>query len=144
MILYRSIGVYELERVLVAEETIHGHYNNATEPQNTDTHKYVICCHLTPFRWRDKNHKFDLILDIPDERVLNQYDGTYYVSKNVVKTRIWTGRRGCEEITLPEAVISEYSVADIKEVSGLGYFANWYYRDAIEPAIKKYGIKVVA
>ena len=140
MRLYRSVGDVEFNK-LMQELPILGLYNNSLEPQNTDNNDNVICCSATEFKIHDKRHKFDLILEIPEDRILNIYKGTYYVSKETLKTHVWSGRRGNSTLLIPEVVIKGYTIKDVVFVETcMRYADHWFYSN-VQPILKKYHIE---
>lgn len=139
MRLYRSIGEKEL-RKLLREIKIRGMYDCAFESQNKTKLNNVICTFTQDFRWKDKDHLFYIIMEIPNDRIIEINKSTYYVSKDTIKNRIWSGRDGQEILKMEEAYLDEYGIDDIVTIKGINYYANWYINEYIKPISEKYGI----
>ena len=139
MRLYRSIGEKEL-RKLLREIKIRGMYDCAFESQNKTKLNNVICTFTQDFRWKDKDHLFYIIMEIPNDRIIEINKSTYYVSKDAIKNRIWSGRDGQEILKIEEAYLDEYSIDDVVAIKGIKHYANWYIEENIKPVAEKYGI----
>lgn len=139
MRLYRSIGKTELQKLL-REVRVRGMYDCAFESQNKTKLNNVICTFTQDFRWKDKDHLFYIIMEIPDERIIEKNEATYYVSKDAIKNRIWSGRDGQEILKMEEAYLDEYSIDDVVAIKGIKHYANWYIEEHIKPISEKYGI----
>lgn len=140
MILYRSIGEKELNKLL-REVTVRGMYDCHTEGQNSVSCDNVVCCFTDKFRWKDKDHLFFLTLEIPEEDCIFG-KGHYWISKQAIKEKVWTGREGSENFEIKEAYIDHYGIQNVKEIDGLDHYAKWYIEEQIKPIAKKYNIKV--
>ena len=139
MKLYRSIGEKELQKLL-REVRVRGMYDCAFESQNKTELNNVICTFTQDFRWKDKDHIFYIIMEIPNDRIIEINKSTYYVSKDAIKNRIWSGRDGQEILKMEEAYLDEYGIDDIVTIKGINHYANWYIEENIKPVAEKYGI----
>lgn len=141
MILFRSIGLDEFSR-LFDEQTIHGKFDCSQEKNNSSNCKNVICCFSKKFYWKDKRHKFLLELDIDRDEIKSYGQGTYAISEQCKKSRIWTGRTGKERICLDEVYIKHYSIQNVKKIYLGYYFANWYL-ETLKPQLDKFHIETI-
>lgn len=123
MKLYRSIGEDELGSILKGS-IVQGRYNCKTEHQNSTNEENTCCFFVDEVRWRDKQHQFVIVVDIPIE-CLSFGIGKYWASKEMKNTKTWTGRNGSELYKIREAYISSYSIVDVKEIYLFGHFAKW-------------------
>ena len=140
MLLYRSIGEKELFSLLRGE-VIQGRYNCNTEVQTTSKEKNVCCFYVDLFRWKDSQHKFLIVVDIP-EKYLSFGIGEYWASNETRKTKTWTGRNGSELYKIREAYVYSYSIKDVKELYLFNHFATWVVDEKISPICDKYKIKL--
>lgn len=140
MKLYRSISEKELTKLL-REVDVRGQYDCAFEAQ-TESNLNNVCCFFTEdFRWDDNEHIFYLEIEVPDDRILEKSKARYWVPKNVLKTRVWTGRRGDELLEIEEAYLDSYNVADVKKIIGIHRkYAKWWYEKLV-PLFEKYKIE---
>ena len=134
MKLYRSIGEKEFLD-LIGGKTIIGRYCCKTEPQNTCDEENVCCFFVDELLWQDTNHKFLIVVDIPQE-YLSFGIGKYYASKNLRKTKTWSGRNGGENYKIREAYVSSYSLEDVKEIFLFNHFANHFVETIKNKLIK--------
>ena len=142
MRLYRSINDKELNKLL-REVKVRGMYDCQFESQNDSKLNNVICTFTQDFRWKDKEHTFYIVLDIPMNRILERCKAEYYLSKEAIKNRLWSGRDGQEILKMEEAYLDEYGIDDIVTIKGINHYANWYIEENIKPVAEKYGIILV-
>lgn len=133
MKLYRTIGKKELMNLLQGYP-IHGMYpSGCIDGSDCKMEKRsVVCFYTEPFHWSDKEHKYIIVCDIPDEE-LTFGTAKYMVSKDTIKTRKWSGRNGSESLLLNEAYIDTYTIKNVKKVYLHGHFADWYIEEHIKP-----------
>ena len=139
MKLYRSINEKELQKLLRGVN-VRGMYDCAFESQNETKLNNVICTFTKDFRWKDKDHLFYIIMEIPDNRIIERNKATYYVSKDTIKNMVWSGRDGQESFEIEEAYLDNYSIDDVLLVKGMSHYANRYINEQIKPVTEKYGI----
>lgn len=120
MRLYRSIGENEL-KTLLKKCPVVGKYHCSTEMQNTCGLQNAVCFFVDEFHWSDTNHKFVVVVDIPNT-LLEFGVGTYYAPKSLKNTKVWTGRTGEYVYGIREAYIDSYSLSDVVEI----YLFNYY------------------
>lgn len=139
MLLYRSIGQTELKKI-INEIPVRGIYDCELEPQTTCDKNNVICLFTQPFKWTDKAHTFHLTLDIPDSEITFG-KAYYYMSKNAVKTKQWSGRYGEECVTFDEAYIDQYTIDNVLQIEGIcAAYAKWYI-DTFRHTLEKHNIR---
>ena len=111
MILYRNIGQTELAK-LMSGKTIYG------QCTNKKTKTPVVCFYNTPFLWKDSSHQYLITIQIAenDPRIQQQTEGIYHVSENFDFSKAWNENTGNKEIRVPEILLVEYSVADIRSI----------------------------
>ena len=139
MRLYRSIGEKELQKLL-REIRVRGMFDCEFESQNKTKLNNVICTFTKDFRWKDKEHIFYIIMEIPDERIIEKNEAIYYVSKEAIKSKVWSGRDGQEIYKIEEAYLDSYDINDIVTIKGINHYASWYINERIKPISEKYGI----
>lgn len=139
MRLYRSVNDKELKK-LIRGVKVRGMYDCMFESQNKTKLNNVICTFTQDFRWKDKDHIFYIIMEIPNDRIIEINKATYYVSKDTIKNRIWSGREGAEILKLEEAYLDEYGIDDVVAIKGINRYAKWYINEQIKPVAEKYGI----
>lgn len=120
MRLYRSIGENELNTLLKKCPVV-GKYHCSTERQNTCSLQNAVCFFVDQFHWSDVNHKFVVVVDIPNT-LLEFGVGTYYAPKSLKNTKVWTGKTGEYVYGIREAYIDNYSLNDVVEI----YLFNYY------------------
>lgn len=141
MLIYRSIGERELFQLLNGN-IIYGQYDCSAEKQNSSKKTNAICCFVEKYFWKDSKHKFFVILDIPNNQI-ELGKGIYYASKNLSKTKIWSGRKGNTVYEIQEAYIDKYSYKNVCTIYLGNYYANWYMNKHILPKIEKYNLNVI-
>lgn len=141
MLLYRSIGEKELFKLLDGD-IIYGQYNCSKEIQNSSKKTNAICCFVEKYFWSDSKHKFFVILDIPNNQI-ELGNGFYDASKNLSKTKIWSGRRGNTTYTIQEAYIDEYSYKNVRTIYLGNYFTKRRMKEYVLPKLEKYNINVI-
>lgn len=123
MKLYRTIGEGELFKIL-NNSKIEGQYNCSSEKQNDVSCDNVVCFYLDEnFKWKDSRHKFEIVINVND---FQKGEGVYYVSDSVIKTGIWSGRRGKQTLKVKEAYIKEYNASMVCEIRLCDHFNNSY------------------
>ena len=139
MKLYRSINEKELQKLLRGV-SVRGMYDCAFESQNETKLNNVICTFTKDFRWKDKDHLFYIIMEIPDDHIIERNKATYYVSKDTIKNMVWSGRDGQESFEIEEAYLDNYNIDDVLLIKGMNHYAKWYINEQIKPVTEKYGI----
>lgn len=132
MIVYRSIGSKELYQLFSGSGKINGMYNCSKEKQNTSNIGNACCFFIDNVRWYDKNHRFFLVLDIPEE-YLEFGIGEYYAGSSLAKTNVWSGRKGNTLYKIREAYSTHYNISNIKEIHVDGYFSKDYTLNKLLP-----------
>lgn len=141
MIGYRSIGVSEFNMLVKAQNPIYGKQCwKGFDYNSCDVDYGVVCFFQEPYRWKDKQHLFDIQVELKDP-ILGT--GKYMAAKSFGETRVWTGREGKTEYILPEAYVRCYFPEQIKSIDIHGVYTNWFVREKIIPFCKKYGVKLL-
>lgn len=116
MLLHRSMNETEF-RTLLSGKPVIGRYNVKNQMQSSfEEEGLYVCFFEDDYWWIDANHKICAIVDIPEEK-LGKGFGTYFASKNMAKTHIWSGRRGSELYLLNECYAKSYSIEDVVSIS---------------------------
>lgn len=140
MLGYRSIGREELDMLLLARNPIYGKRCWATaewiEVKNPPNYG-IVCFFEENYKWHDKEHKFDIIVDLKDPI---HGHGVYMASKNLTNTKIWTGRYGKTKHRIPELYVRSYCLEDVKSINCNGYFNN-SHSEYLENICKAYDIE---
>ena len=121
MRLYRSIGSEELKALFNIKCPIIGKYHCSNENQNTSNLQNAVCFFVDEIRWKDSDHEFLVVVDIPTTK-LEFGIGTYYAAKSLKDTQIWTGRSGGYAYGLREAYAENYSIKDVVELYIFNHF----------------------
>lgn len=136
MLLHRSLGLGEFYSLINGEKIL-GKYNLKKEAQNSYSKDGLFVCFFEDDYWwiGGSEHSICVIVDIPESR-LKKGTGTYWASKNMAKTHIWSGRRGDELYELKERYAPYYSLKDVKSISlpDFAEHALTHYREILSQA----------
>lgn len=137
---YRSIGESELKFLLFSNNPVYGQRiwsNIVGSGCHVNTYG-TVCFFLEPYKWHDKQHKFDLVVRIPDDADIGV--AVYNASPKMEETKIFTGRTGNSAVRIKEAYVRFYNPEDICELHLNGGYADWFVEETIRPFCEKYGI----
>lgn len=139
MLGYRSIGEEELNMLLLARNPVYGKRcwtSSIWTKVATPVGYGVVCFFKEPYKWRDKNHLFDIIVELKNPI---HGKGVYLASKDFGKNKIWTGREGKTEYEIDELYIRSYSLEDIKSINCNGFYNN-SHSEYLNSVCKAYNI----
>lgn len=138
MKLFRSIGTNELMQ-LINGSTVHGRYNCEGEKLNNCELKNMCCFFVDEVMWKDKQHSFLVVVDIPEEDIYFG-NGIYNATKNFANTKVWSGRWGDSQYSIREAYCDSYSLSQVKEIYLFGHYTSSFVNDVIMPKCNEYGV----
>ncbi len=142
MLGYRSIGFDELMMLFMAKNPIYGRklWASSQWTQVNNPPDYgVVCFFADDYKWHDKEHKFDIIVQLKNP-ILGH--GIYMASKSLSKTHVWYGREGKTEYKIPELYVRYYTLSDIVSINTYGYF-NKSVTEIFKKICKENNIKFI-
>ena len=118
---YRSIGEDEFGMLMFSNNPIYGKriWCNKEECGCPKTNYGVVCFFAEHWRWKDKLHQFDIVVNLKNPL---KGHGKYLLSNESIKNKIWTGRDGQQEILIPELYTRYYSLSDVISIDTHHYY----------------------
>ena len=139
MIGYRTIGEDELEFLIDSDNPVYGKYKYSKLKEcGCDLPYGVVCFYVDEVKWRDKSHKFDIKVNLPDD--VHTGISTYMASKDFEKTKIFNGRSGKTKYSVKEAFVRFYEAKDIIELNVGPHYTDTHVNNYILPFCIKYNI----
>ena len=135
--LFRSVGPKELIALLV-DGHVHGRYYLSAEPLTSSNLDKVICFFNDYTLWKDKSHKFMVCIEVDPDRILEECDSIWYVTKSFEKRRRVHAKKGPIKTILRESYLNYYDLKDIFSIT------SYYGFSELSELNKKYNLAKVA